>query len=102
MGGTLASESLDHTIRLWDADTGAPKGTLTGHTGGVNSVAYSPDGHTLASGSWGVIRLWDTATGIRKHTLAGHTSDVSSVAYSPDGGTLASGSWDFTIRSMGC
>ena len=91
---TLASGSLDGTIRLWDANTGRQTQTLTGHTEWVFSVAFSPDGRTLASGNGdGTIRLWDTITGRPKRTLTGHTKWVFSVAFSPDGRTLASGSY---------
>src|SRR2546430_17696837 len=59
----------------------------------LSSLAFSPDGRTLASGSWfdGEIRLWDVATGKNTATLKGHDGDVTSVAFSPDGKTLASG-----------
>ena len=46
-GKTLASASYDETIRLWDTATGAHRQTLEGHGGGVNAVAFSPDGKTL-------------------------------------------------------
>ena len=73
-------------VRLWDAGTGEHRDTLEGHTDLVNSVAFSPDGNNLASGSWDRrIRLWDAATGKLLQTLEGHTAYVSSVAFSPDG-----------------
>ena len=75
-----------------------PRNRMT-HDGRVHSVAYSPDGKTLASGSGDqTIKLWDVTTGKERATLKGHTGMVLSVAYSPDGKTLASGSPDKTIK----
>jgi WD40 repeat protein len=66
---------------------------LAGHSDWVSSIAFSPDGYTLASGSFDkTIKLWDAQTGDLKRTLVGHDESVTLVTFSPDGRTLASGS----------
>ncbi|CAG7852463.1 COMPASS-like H3K4 histone methylase component WDR5B {ECO:0000303/PubMed:19567704} Short=AtWDR5B {ECO:0000303/PubMed:19567704}, partial [Serendipita indica DSM 11827] len=92
---------LDKTVRVWNAETGEPLGpALKGHTNAVYSVAFSPDGHKIVSGSWDkTVRVWNAETGEPLGpALEGHTNAVWSVAFSPDGHKIVSGSWDKTVR----
>jgi WD40 repeat protein/transcriptional regulator with XRE-family HTH domain len=71
---------------------------LTSHAGAVDSVAFSPDGTTLATGSdAGTILLWDVATHRQIAALTGAAGPVNSVAFSPDGTILASGGGDGAV-----
>ena len=104
------AEFSSGAVQLWDiADPtrphqlGQPLPSASGTYTTVNSVAFSPDGHTLASGnSDGTVRLWDLADPAhprpRGPIPASGTASVQSVAFSPDGHTLASGSIDGTVR----
>jgi len=71
---------------------------LENHDGFVVTTSFSPDGKTLASGSWdNTIKLWDRQTGKELRTLTGHDA-VYAVSFSPDGKTLASSGADSTIK----
>ncbi len=79
-------------IWLYDAPTGEVLDLLTGHTGKVWSVSFSPDGQTLASGSSDrTVRLWDVNTGEHLHTLTANIGNNYSISFSPESQTLASG-----------
>ena len=71
----------------------------TGHSEGINAVAYSPDGGRIATGSYDdTIKVWDAENGRELMTLAGHSGWVSSVGFSPDGRHIISGSNDKTVK----
>ncbi|KAJ5874380.1 uncharacterized protein N7529_002810 [Penicillium soppii] len=84
---------------VMDSDWSPCLQILEGHFDEICSIAWSPDGSRLASGSNDrTVRVWNPATGRCISTLKGHTSSVSSVTWSPDGSRLASESNDHTIR----
>ncbi len=109
------------TVNLWDVATGDERRTFGGpkdrwdktlkflglrsftkHTSFVYSVAFSPDGRFVLSGSGdntkGELKLWDVATGKELRTFSGHTGSVRSVAFSPDGRFALSGAEDKTLK----
>ena len=72
---------------------------LKGHTQGITSVAYSPNGEAVITGSFDhTACLWDVNIGQLLHTLVGHTYPITSVAFSPEGKTVITGSIDDTAR----
>ncbi|MFM9263798.1 serine/threonine-protein kinase [Tychonema sp. BBK16] len=94
-----AKNENDTTIKLWNLDNGMLLGTLKGHSSDVRSIAFSPDGLTIASASHdNTIKLWRVNTRELLYTFYGHTNHVTSIAFHPDGKTLASGSDDLTVK----
>jgi WD40 repeat protein len=94
-GKTLASASVDNTIRFWDVKTGEEKASVKASKCRVEVVAFSPDGKTLASeDAVGEVKLWDASTHARKQTnfLNDQWGSITPlVAFSPDCKTLALG-----------
>jgi WD40 repeat protein len=111
-GKTVASGSLDRTVRLWDTTTGKEYATLRGHSGYVWSLAFARNGKTLASGSgirWtdkqgkaadghGDVKVWDLATGKEVFSEKTPNGPVNCVAIAADSKTLAFCGPDTTIR----
>ena len=95
----VSSSGLDETIYLWDVENAQTLFTLCGHTGGVEVVAFSPDGAVVAGGGQdGTIQIWDVARRKTIHILRGHQKKVRCVAFCLDGTILASSGEDRTVR----
>jgi len=110
-GRELVSGSLDKTIKMWELHasrgvsniTGTTRGkcikTFEGHKDFVLSVALTPDGKWVLSGSKDRgVQFWDPATANAQLMLQGHKNSVISVAPSPTGGLFATGSGDLRAR----
>jgi len=77
---------FDNSIKLWNVGRGKEVKTFKGHSGSINSIAFSADSTRLISGSDDhTIRVWAVPSGVNTHILKGHTAPVTSVKYSRDG-----------------
>jgi WD40 repeat protein len=96
--GKILATIKNSSVILLNVGTGKIY-NLSDHTDRVISIALSPDGKTLASGSSDkTVKLWNVETGQEIRTLGSHSDFVRSIAFSPDGKTLASGSNDKTVK----
>jgi WD40 repeat protein len=102
--GSMLAVAFDGSPVFWliNKDGGDPLRTFEGHSYQVNSLAFSPSGELLVSGSRDQkVRIWRLEDGALLYTLEGHTDTVNSVSFSPDGSTIASGSEDGTVILWG-
>jgi WD40 repeat protein len=107
-GNLLASANSDGTVKLWDVTTAKEKASLGQPVDFFplfSCVAFTPDGKTLAAGTWNKevqgpheVYLFDVSTGKERSRLQGHQAWIQSVAFTPDGKTLASASLDKTVK----
>ena len=112
-GRWIATVSMDATVKVWDATTGqvaftlilkdqvlkVPSGSPETRTIMLSGVAFSPDGHRIASaGSFGTVTFWDADTRREIRTVRAHTGLIYGLAYSPDGRRLVTGNDDGTVN----
>lgn len=106
----IASGGWDQVIHVWDSSTAKPLLIYDGHASGqaagkaipegmVFAVAWSPDGTSIASGSWDkTVQVWDASNGKQIYIHRGHVTSVPAVAWSPDSRRIASASVDGTVQ----
>ncbi len=91
--------TVSSPLRVLNVTTGEDVATFSGHTTVVSSVAYSPDGNRLMTGSWdGSVRMWNASSGVELMHLANHTGVVADIDVTSDGKTFATASFDNTLR----
>src|SRR5205085_3494273 len=106
VGGIPGKQNMQGEVTVWEVATGKEVRSFAGHAERVGTVAWSPDGRMLATGSGDrTLRLWEVASGAERAKFA-HGGWVRSVAFSPDGRHVAAASpaapcyvWDVFGRS---
>lgn len=98
-GRRAASGGWDHTVRIWDVETGQELRRFGGDTRSINSVQFSPEGDSVLAACFDhTIRVWDAETGQQMLRLEGHEAPVWTAKFSRDGERILSGSLDKTVR----
>ncbi len=98
-GRRAVSASGDHTLKVWNLETGRDLCTLEGHSKSVFGVAITPDARCAVSASGDhTLKVWDLEVGRELCTLEGHSGWVSRVAITPDGRRAVSASEDRTLK----
>jgi WD40 repeat protein len=97
--GSILADVLKDGVKLWDVKTAKLAMTLTDQPESIWSLAFSPDGSSLAVGyGKGLIRVWELKTGKVVQTLKGHTAAVTVLGFTNDGKSIVSASADNAIR----
>ncbi|MFO0824929.1 MAG: hypothetical protein U0792_17715 [Gemmataceae bacterium] len=90
--GKRMAAAVDYSVKVYNLEKKQQCLELKGHHGGVAAVAFSPDGETIATGSWDCsVKLWDAATGRERATFRWPVGRVLCLAFAPDGLRLAAG-----------
>ena len=99
----MITGNFDGIARLWDVESGSLLQRFVGHSRGIRSVFFSPDGRkVLTLGADSTVRLWDVDSGKELHRLgdSGSAAKITSIAFSPDGQRVLVGIEDPTARSL--
>jgi WD40 repeat protein len=97
--GAVLASGFDPQICLWEVATGKLQQRLSGHTGMISALAFSPDGGTLASASYDqTVQLWNAQRGQADYKLYGRAKAVEFVGFSPNGSMLISSHFDHTLQ----
>ena len=95
----LVTGSADHSVRLWNLESGKAIRSFDGHRAWVQNVAIDPRGETLASSDGrGLVLHWNLKTGEQLAELAAHKSACFGLTFSPDGKQLSTAGWDRTVK----
>jgi WD40 repeat protein len=94
-----ATVGSDHTVGIWEGDSGKPVSTIKGHKDWILDVTFSPDGKTLVTASNDeTAQLWNTASGKQVRVFEGHTAGLNTAVFDSKGARLLTGAEDETAR----